>query len=76
MSLNQQFGKIGIFIISKPNLQSNNIFLHLHEIVEGLYFYSSLSVSVRVSVCVCLPVCPFVNKMPIESLHRFWRGLR
>ena len=26
------------------------------------------------SLCVC--VCLFVNKMPIEPLHRFWRGLR
>ena len=28
------------------------VFLHLHEIVEGLYFYFSLSVC----VCVCVPV--------------------
>ena len=35
-------------------------FLHLHEIVEGLYFHCSLSVCVCVSVClsVCLSVCP------------------
>ena len=26
-------------------------------------------------VCVCLSVCPFVNKMPIEPLHRFWCSL-
>ena len=53
--------------------------LHLHEIVEGLYFYLSLSVCVCVcvcvSMCVCLClcvsvcVCPFVNKMPIKLLH-------
>ena len=24
-----------------------------------------------VCVCVCVCVCPFVNKMPIEPLHRF-----
>ena len=40
-------------------------FFQFHEIVEGLYFHFSLS------VCVCLSVCPFVNKMPIELLHRF-----
>ena len=39
---------------SRPSLD----FLHLHEIVEGLYFHFSLS------VCVCLCVCPtlLVNK--------------
>ena len=29
-----------------------------------------------VCLCVCVCVCPFVKKMPIEPLHRFWRGLR
>ena len=34
-------------------------FLHLHEIVEGLYFYCSLSVcvSVCVSVSLCVRLC-------------------
>ena len=51
----------------------NNYFLHLHEVVEGLYFYfSCLSVCVCVCLCVCVCVCPFVNKMPIEPLHRFF----
>ena len=38
--------------------------LHLHEIVEGLYFHCSLSVCVCVCVFVCLSVCPalLVNK--------------
>ena len=33
-----------------------SVFLHLHEIVEGLYFHCSLSVCLCVCVCVC--VCP------------------
>ena len=48
------------------------IFLHLHEIVEGLYFQFSLS--------VCLSVCVsgsfLVNKIPAERMHRFGRGFR
>ena len=36
--------------IQCKRIQTNS-FLHLHEIVEGLYFHSSLS------VCVCLCVC-------------------
>ena len=46
------------------------IFLHLHEIVEGLYFHCSLS--------VCVSVCPalLVNKIPAERMHRFGRGFR
>ena len=51
-------------------------FLHLSEIVEGLYFHCSLSVSVCMCVCVC--VCPalLVNKIQAERMHRFWRGFR
>ena len=33
-------------------------FLHLHEIVEGLYFHCSLSVCLSVCLCVCVSVCP------------------
>ena len=46
--------------------------LHLHEIMEGLYFHFILS------VCVCLSVCPalLVNKIPAEWMHRFGRGFR
>ena len=33
----------------------NALFLHLHEIVEGLYFHCSLSVCV--CVCVCVRLC-------------------
>ena len=57
-------------------------FLHLHKIVEGLYFHFSLSVClcVRVSVCpcVCVSVCPafLVNKILAERMHRFGRGFR
>ena len=29
-------------------------FLHLHKIVEGLYFHCSLSVCVCLSVCLCV----------------------
>ena len=46
--------------------------LHLHEIVEGLYFHSSLSVFVCVSVCVRLFF--LVNKIPAERMHGFGRG--
>ena len=51
-----------------------NRFLHLHEIVEGLYFHCSLSVC----VCLCLSVCPalLVNKIPPERMHRFGHGFR
>ena len=31
--------------------------LHLHEIVEGLYFHSSLSLCVCVSVCLSVSLC-------------------
>ena len=46
------------------------ILLHLHEIVEGLYFHYSLS--------VCLSVCPalFVNKIPAERMNQLGRGFR
>ena len=47
-----------------------NFFLHLHEIVEGLYFHCSLS--------VCLCVCPaiLVNKILAERMQRLRRGFR
>ena len=45
-------------------------FLHLHEILEGLYFHCSLS--------VCLSVCPalLVNYIPAERINQFGRGFR
>ena len=46
--------------------------LHLHEIMEGLYFHCSLSVCVR----VCLSVCLSVNKIPAKRMNRFWRDFR
>ena len=52
-------------------------FLHFYEIVEGLYFHSSLSLCVCVCVCVRLSVCVsnfLVNKIPAERIHRFGRG--
>ena len=59
---------------------SASAFLHLHEIVEGLYFHSSLSVCLCVCVSVCLCVCVsgsfLVNKIPAERVHRFGRGFR
>ena len=44
--------------------------LHLHEIVEGLYFHCSLS------MCLCLCVCQvlLMNKIPAERMHRFGHG--
>ena len=62
--------------ISKDLLETVSegfFFLHLHDIVEGLYFHSSLC------VCVCLSVCVsrfLVNKIPAERIHRFGRGFR
>ena len=52
--------------------------LHLHEIVEGLYFHCSLSVCVCVSVClsVCVSGWILVNKIPAERMNRFWCGFR
>ena len=48
-------------------------FLHLHEILEGLYFHFSLSVS----LCVCMCVQRFlVNKIPAERMYRFGHGFR
>ena len=56
------------------NITLWKFFLHLHEIVEGLYFHCSLSVCVS----VCLSVCPaiLVNKIQAEQIHRFGRSLR
>ena len=39
---------------SSSSTASSFIFLHLHEIVEGLYFYFSLSVCLSVCVYVCV----------------------
>ena len=60
-------------------------FLHLHEIVEGSYFYFSLSlcVCVCVCVCVCLSVCEqnadqtatpilTLNSCLLQSLEPYW----
>ena len=45
--------------------------LHLHEIVERLYFHCSLSVC----LFVCLSVCPalLLNKIQAERIYRFRR---
>ena len=48
--------------------------LHLHEIVEELYFHCSLSVCLSVCVSVCPPI--LVNKIPAEQMHRFGRSFR
>ena len=44
------------------------------------YIFTSVCLSVCVYVCMCVCVwvcvCPFLNKMPIEPLHRFWHGFR
>ena len=42
------------------------MFLHLHEIMEWLYFHCSLSVCVSVYVSVCLSV----NRIPAKRIHR------
>ena len=47
-------------------------FLHLHDILEGLYFHCSLSVCVSVCVCVCPAI--LVNKIPAERMHRYCTG--
>ena len=60
--------------ILKEDLTFLEYFLHLHEIVEGLYFHCSLSVCL--SVCVCVSGCILVNKIPAERMHRFGRGFR
>ena len=56
------FGKNNVYTFTVPliNPTQNTFFfwwdfLHLHEIVEGLYFHCSLSVCL--CVCVCLSVC-------------------
>ena len=51
---------VNLFSAAALNLCHKNLpifFLHLHEIVEGLYFHCSLSVCVCVCVSVCLSVC-------------------
>ena len=50
------------------------IFLHLHKIVEGLYFHCSLSVC----LCVCVSVRPalLVNKILAQRMNRVGRGFR
>ena len=52
------------------------LFLHLYEIVEGLYFHYSLSVCLSVYQCVCVSVCPalLVNKIPAKRMNRFGCG--
>ena len=49
-------------------LLSSLSFLHLHEIMEGLYFYFSLSVSM--CVCVCTSVCLSVSTLAGEPLDQ------
>ena len=41
-------------LIKKKRLVHLIFILHLHEIVEGLYFHCSLSVCVCVCVCLCV----------------------
>ena len=69
-----------LFRKNKPVSSSIKLMLlHLHKIVEGLYFHCSLSVCVCVCVSVCLSVCVsnfLVNKIPAERMHRFGRGFR
>ena len=59
-----------LFLISYLFIHS----LHLHEIVEGLYFHCSLSVCV--CVCVCVSGWFLVNKIPPERIHWFQWGDR
>ena len=55
-----------------------DVLLHLHKIVEGLYFHCSLSVCLSVCLCVCVCVSGYflVNKIPAKRIHRFQRGFR
>ena len=62
---------IDVFVYGEPFLGTLflSVLLHLHEIVEGLYFHCSLSVC----VCVCVSRI-LVNKIPAERMHRFERN--
>ena len=52
--------------------------LHLHEIVEELYFHFSLSVCVCLYVClsVCLSVSLSVSTLAGEPIYQFWCDFR
>ena len=52
----------------------STLLLHLHENVEGLYFHFSLSVCL--SLCVCVSSSFLVNKIPAERRHQFGCGFR
>ena len=50
------------------------MFLHLHEIEEGLYFNCSLSVCLSLCLSVCSAL--LVNKIQAEPMHQFGRDFR
>ena len=58
------------------SIKKTNWYLHLHEIVERLYFHFSLSVCVSVCLSVFVSGSFLVNKIPAERMHRFGRGFR
>ena len=72
--IEQYLNTNGFNLFYWSNILIKKIVLHLHEIVEGLYFHFSLSVC----VCLCLCVCPtlLVNKIPAERMHRFGHVFR
>ena len=51
-------------------------FLHLYEIVEGLYFHCNLSVCLSVCLWVWLFPALLVSKIPAERMTRFGCGFR
>ena len=60
------------------------VFLHLNEIMEGLFFYNSTQswrsyIFTPVCLSVCLSVCVsrfLVSKIPAERMHWFGHGFR
>ena len=54
----------------------SSLFLFFYTSTKSWRGYIFTSVCLSVCVCVCVCVCPFVNKMPIEPIHRFRRGFR
>ena len=60
---------IGYLFVTPPR----NRLLHLHEIVEGLYFHCNLSVCVSLCVSVCVSVCQLTKfQQPIEiGVHMY-----
>ena len=59
---NLKWEQVNMKLCKEPNIRYEH-FLHLYEIVEGLYFYFSLT------VCAC--ACLSVNKIPAKRMDRY-----